>query len=996
MIRDLFRDYQGTALLLLLGLVFCPNAEADPKSLVLQNRVLAVRFEYSPAGPHLASIEYKPTNDSYVFSDSQEISLAILRPQAVHDPKTQVDYDVQKDFRFGDAAVTKDGKSVVFHFLGDLVRVEVRYELHADDPVLQKIVSCSAHENGAYVAGIRQWMLKPVGMELVWPLKSGTLGQPAVLLKTASGCLMTLEWPRQQVLHDEMGVRVEYRPGFDLAAGEPLEVSRGSIVFLPKQANEKKTTLETARRAFFAHVADRVKPHVPFPVKFTTWGPWLTSTRADRILQVVDDLQYVGTDLLHFDAGWLWPDRPYSTKLPKVMNARDEIWDKTLTDPARLPNGMLPIVKAANERNMKLSVWMDSLCSRYTRETEAWAILNQEGKPYYAKMVPQLPDAPIAALTSEYGERLMTFVTQVLDRYDLGGILFDFHRYMPDYSTSHDSLANGWDSVDKQLRKMIEIFDECEKRRPGIYRFYCNASPWPWMLLHATHIHAKDPGTTPDMALAIKTDHPARALAFERRLAWQDHYDNFVPPWGIKGDIAGWSMQQKSAIPANLKHTGLLIPSGEGWTQNMFTCFATTAVRDIRFSFAQMPQFDKDILKQWLAWDRQRTKYIFNCRPLFKPNRTPNEGIMGYSHVGSGQGVIYLFNSSFDLANAEVLLDENAGFRPIDKNLSACMVYPMKAPLGVGTISYGDTLSVPIMGKDCVVIEAGLDEPKNLESYAKYEQVSRSIRRSFKPLYLTPPQEIFKAGGSGLVKVEVGQSPRDRALARQILEVLGAETGKRFSLEECVTLPLTQARCRLIVGTNEGLSAHAEIGERFRHVLYNQYIQWGDQLISAPLVAKLSGGGPPMYCLIAPRPEQLAELAKELASAFSSRRQVHWARQQADVSSDLSFSVAVPSSGGPALSFNPVIRPLHRKPLPSNLELIRFELHAEHNGESELLWSEDLPPFVSGGEPWWRDRLVPLADLAGKDVTFHLTSRFLDNRTGVDLQFGFGEVLILK
>jgi len=983
-------------LLLLLGLSFCPSLYARPESLVLQNKALAVRFEYSDAGPRLASINYKPTNDSYIISDSHEVSLAVLRLELIHDTHVEVKYEMQESFSFDDAAIAKDSKSVVFYFSHDLLRVDVRYELQSETAVLLKTITCTARENGAYVAGVRQWMLKPLDMELAWPVKSGTFGQPAVLLTATSGCLLTLEWPREQVLEDEASLRIEYRPGFNLAGGEPVQVSRGSMIFFRKQVNEKTTTLETARRAFCAHVAKRVKPDVPFPVKFTTWGPWLTSTRADRILQVVDDLQYIGTDLLHFDAGWLLPDRPYSTKLPKVMDAEDEVWDMTLTEPARLPNGMLPIVKAAKERNMKLSVWMDSLSSRYIRETEEWAILNREGKPYYAKMVPHLPDAPIQALTSEYGDRLMTFVIQALDRYDLGGIMFDFHKYMPDYSTKHNSLANSWDSIDKQLRKMIKIYDECERRRPGIYRFYCKASPWPWMLIHATHIHAKDPGTTPDMALATKTDHPARSLAFERRLAWQDHYDHFVPPWGIKGDIAGWSMQQKSAIPVNLKHTGLLIPSGEGWTQNMFTCFATTAVRDIRFSFAQMPQFDKDILKEWLAWDRRRTQYIFNCRPLFKPNRKPNEGIMGYSHVGSGEGAIYLFNSSFDLAKAELSLDESAGFRPIDKNLSAYMVYPMRASLGSGKVSYGDTLSVPIIGKDCVVIEVGLEIPKNRDSYAKYEHVSSSIRRSFKPLYLTPPEEIFNASGSGLLKVEVGESPRDRRLARQILEVLGAETGKRLALEECTALPPAEAKCRLIIGTNEGLSTHPEIGDRFCQMLYNQYIQWDDKLISAPLVAKLSGSDRPTYCLIAPRPEQLAELAKELASGFSSRRQVYWTREQVDVSSDLSFSVTVPSSGRPTLSFKPVIRRQYRRPLPSDLEMIRFEIHADHNGKRRLLWSQDIPPFVIAGEPWWQDRFVPIKDLAGKKVTFHLTSRFIDNRTGVDLKFGFGEVSILK
>jgi len=996
LLRGAFRNYHGTMVFLLLGLSFCPNVYARPKSLVLQNRTLAVRLESSDTGPRLASIDYKPTNDSYIFSDSQEVSLAVLRPQVIHDPKTKVDYELQRNFSFGDAVVAKDKKSVVFHFLHDLVRVEVHYELQSDAPVLHKTITCKARKSGAYVAGVRQWMLKPVNMGLAWPTKSGTFGQPAVLLKPASGCLITLEWPRQQVLSDERGIRIEYRPGYQLIDRESKEVGTGSMVFFSKQANEQKTSLETTRRVFFKHIAARTKPNVPSPVKFTPWGSWLSDVRADRFLEIMDDMQYVGAKLINITAGWQWADRPYSMRLPAVQDSDDKTWDLAMSQPERYPEGVLPVIRAAKKRGIAPVLYFATLGTPYVRESPETAILDKAGKPRSRGMagVYPWPDGTIQASTSEYGKRLKNCTLQALERYDLAGIHFDFHFYSPDFATDHESLANSWDSIDVQLRKILEIYDEAENRRPGFYRFYNNANSWPWVLKHATHIHAGDPGTSGDMKEAIKTDYPARALAYERRLAWQRHYDNFVPPWGVKGDMAGWSMQQQSPIPVNLEHTGLLIPSGEGWTQSMFTCFATTAVRDIRFSFAQMPQFDKDILREWLAWDRKHTKFVLNCRPLFRPSNKPNEGIMAYSHVGSGEGVIYLFNSLFDLAKAEVFLDESAGFRPIDKNLSASMVYPMRAPLGSGKISYGDTLNVPIIGKDCVVIEVGLETPKNLDSYAKYEQVSSSVKRSFKPLYLTAPEEVFRASESGFISVEVGESPRDRRLASQILEVVGAKIGRRLTLEECLALPLTEAKCRLIIGTNEGLSGNAKIGDRFSQPLYNQYVRWDNNLISAPLVAELSGADIPTYCLIAPRPEQLAELAKELASSFSSRQQRYWAKQQNDISPELFFSVTVPSSGKPVLSFEPVIG-WQGKPLSADLELIRFEVYASHDGKRELLWSEDVPPFLRWGEPWWRGRFVPLADLAGKNVTFHLKSGFVDKRLGVKMTVGFRRVSVL-
>ena len=284
----------------------------------------------------------------------------------------------------------------------------------------------------------------------------------------------------------------------------------------------------------------------------------------------------------------------------------------------------------------------------------------------------------------------------------------------------------------------MEIFDEAERRRPGIYRFYCVGNPWPWSLLHATHIHAGDPGTTPQMREAMATDYPARALAFERRLAWQRLYDNFVPPWGIKGDIAGWSTQQGSPIPINLDHTEELVPAGEGWTQNMFTCFATTAVRDVRFSFRQMPKFDRESLKEWLAWDRAHTQFGLNCRPLLPQGREPNDGISGYSHVGQGKGVMYFFNSSFSASEVDLSLNEDAGFRPDDEGLSAFLVYPMRALVGSEKVSYGDRLRIPIIGKDCLVISAvsGSEPPKRgskkLNTWKGYPVVFSAERREFR------------------------------------------------------------------------------------------------------------------------------------------------------------------------------------------------------------------------------------------------------------------------
>ncbi len=50
---------------------------------------------------------------------------------------------------------------------------------------------------------------------------------------------------------------------------------------------------------------------------------------------------------------------------------------------------------------------------------------------------------------------------------------------------------------------------------------------------------------------------------------------------------------------------------------------------------------------------------------------------------------------------------------------------------------------------------------------------------------------------------------------------------------------------------------------------------------------------------------------------------------------------------------------------------------------------------MTGG--WWDDRIISVANLVGKDVSFHLTARFVDGRGEVpQASFGFDHVALLE
>jgi hypothetical protein len=986
----------GSCGLLVTGLAAALFQAAAPESVVLRNEHLTVTIQKTDVPGSLQAIESPQTTGTYRFENDRPFSLFVVPAEAIHDPKLPAEFSPPSEFAPDGVDLTGDRTRVVFRFQHPLVQVEVNYQLDAQAPVLRKTIVCKAKEKAAYVAGVRQWTLKPVDIPLAWP-KSGTLGQPAVLLTEKGGCVLTLEWLRAEVTSDNGQVTVGFRPGYQLAPGQSQEVAAGSILCF--QRTFEKDPLDAARHAFFDHMVARVKPKVPCPIKFTTWGPWLGQARADRCLEIMDDLAYVGTNIFHFDAGWQWPFYPYSERLPGLRDAEAEAWDRGMTQPERVPNGLLPIVRAANERGMSMSLWFDACGHVFVRETDKWAARDEKGEPAVGRTWEgRTKTGPVQSLASEYGDRLRAFVLEALDRYKLGGVMFDNNHPRPDYATDHNCLANGWDSVDVQYRRIMDIFDECGSHRPGIYRFFCNAASWPWALQHVTHIHAGDPGTAATMAKGMQTDCPARALAYERRLAWEKHYTWFVPPWGIKGDIAGWSLQQSSPIPVNLTHTDQIIPAGEGWTENMFTCFATTCIRDIRFAFRQMPAFDRDILKEWLAWDRRRTQFIFNCRPLGEMPKEPNSGIAGFSHVGQGRGVIYLFNCSFGQAEATLMPDENAGFRPSDTAVSAYIVYPMRARLAEGKLSYGQSLKVPIAGKDCVVIEVGLEAPDKPAAYAEYVKAVASVKRSFDALFQASADDIVAAVRRGPIRVEVGQTAQDRRLAAEVIETLGAAIGRRLSMDDLTRTPLNEAGSRLIIGTHDGLSGHSDVGKHFKETLYNRYLDWEGKLISAPLAAQLPGAKPPTFCLIAPRPEQLARLAIELVPKVTAKATAAGTDNPEPQWASHSMPVSVPA-GQPILRFRPLMKLVGALVMPGDLDLVRYEIHAERNGQQTLLWREDIPPFCSFRESggWWDDRVISIADLAGQEVTFHFTAAHVDGRKqGPMAQGGFDRIGLLS
>ncbi len=160
---------------------------------VLRNDQLTVTLSPSAEGPRLSQIEHRASGEVYRFERSEEVVMAVVDPDQIHDPKTKVRYALQDGFTFEGAEVTREGTRAVLRFGHPLLRIDVTYELHPDAPLLHKTIACTGGAKGAYVAGINQWLVKPTGLAMAWP-ENGTHGQPAVVLGDAGGDFLPLGW----------------------------------------------------------------------------------------------------------------------------------------------------------------------------------------------------------------------------------------------------------------------------------------------------------------------------------------------------------------------------------------------------------------------------------------------------------------------------------------------------------------------------------------------------------------------------------------------------------------------------------------------------------------------------------------------------------------------------------------------------------------------------------------------------------------------------------
>ena len=123
--------------------------------------------------------------------------------------------------------------------------------------------------------------------------------------------------------------------------------------------------------------------------------------------------------------------------------------------------------------------------------------------------------------------------------------------------------------------------------------------------------------------------------------------------------------------------------------------------------FDLLPAADLKFVHDWLAWTDTNLEYIRNTVPIASLGPPTVGSVDGTAAMFKDEGFIFLFNPGFVVAAANFTVDEAIGISNASK-ADAWIVtelYPSPAPYHISSWRHGSTVSVPVGGSSCRVLQ---------------------------------------------------------------------------------------------------------------------------------------------------------------------------------------------------------------------------------------------------------------------------------------------------
>lgn len=543
------------------------------------------------------------------------------------------------------------------------LEVNVKYSLPQNRSYLRQTVSVTNSSSESLVLAAVQ----PIGFAIPAPLyhrvEVQEWGFPVYVAGEKSGLVLSLDFPGAHAFSDHEAIRMDYRPMVKLEPGGTYDAFPSAIVAVASGDAHQ------ARMAFHEYLRDQAPPREHFPVAFCTWGPWMPWANDALAKATIPLLPPHGSDLYLVDGGWLsWPkynqligNGPFS---PEIAEAA--------VDRRHYPEGMRPIREAADKAGVGFGLHFDVA----RNNSHVKSPLARPNREAWFDVAGDYFD-----LASEAGDRLRDFIAYWVEEYKLEEIKLDFYwpNLMPGEGFRH--YANGYDALDQQMLKMIEVIETSKKVNPDLYVSLASGNGFysPYWAYWAEQVHTVDPGLEAVFSDRFGEQPIYRTLAVSRRSAWFDRYwDKWFPPHMIKMDIGSHAYQQQTPAAIHPDDEPFIISEGIDWEHTLFSTIASGRIRDLRTNPLAMHPDELAFAKKWFEWADQNKELLNKTQPLKSPTGTDSTDL--YLQVDGAKGLLWAlpgFGESTEWV--EVKLGREQGVPEGSAKLTYRIIYPFES-----------------------------------------------------------------------------------------------------------------------------------------------------------------------------------------------------------------------------------------------------------------------------------------------------------------------------
>lgn len=585
------------------------------------------------------------------------------------------------------------------------------------------------------------------------------LGMPAILWGDGGGLLMGLQFP---ACHNELDAAgrftSDYRPGVLLADGS--EYVTEDAFYLPFAGCDKPS----AQRAFADYVEETYPPRLPSLVRFNCAGTWLEQVNRERAVPIVPLAKEIGAQVFVIDFGGTHYERfPFSfgnaNRLPPIEQVEQGIVRREL-----FPGGWDEFNLELKKNGLRLGLHYETQGFPHLEEMPQWRLKSPINEGY--------------CLCTPYGELFSGLVLEQVKKYNLGEIKLDYFTTEPCSAAGHDHMANGYDSTDKQVLQHLELLRACREAVPDlvIALFVGGGYTSPWWARYADQLHSGDPGHQLMFKVMLEENAKSEAIAIERRERWHWATGQAMrPAYCVQMDVHGFGIQSTGKI-ASIMHPTKddSVPAGAGWRQTLFSNIALTGARDIKLNPYYLTKDERAFVARWFDWARTKQRRLRRPRSILS---APNgHDLEGYAHADENGGYVFLFNPKPMAAVAQLDLDSVFGRGPWRTKI----LYPVD-----GMLAGGSRINLPIVAKDCLVLEIERGDVVSDEAppVVHYRSIAGRLVRPHEPYRGADTAKILEGlrGRDVCVASMPTASLAERRLERRVLRLLDVASMGRAS-----------------------------------------------------------------------------------------------------------------------------------------------------------------------------------------------------------------------